>query len=135
MLKKTVLELGGSDPYLVLEDADPDFAATVCAKGRLINAGQSCIAAKRFIVVDAVRREFEDRFVQKMRAARIGDPLSEETQLGPLARHDLRDQLHRQVEESIRKGALPGRRHDSQGPGGVLPADGADRCRQGYAGL
>lgn len=105
MLKKTVLELGGSDPYLVLEDADPDFAATVCVKGRLINAGQSCIAAKRFIVVDAVRREFEDRFVQKMRAPRIGDPLSEETQLGPLARHDLRDQLHRQVEESIRNGA------------------------------
>jgi succinate-semialdehyde dehydrogenase / glutarate-semialdehyde dehydrogenase len=105
MLKKTVLELGGSDPYLVLEDADPDFAATVCAKGRLINAGQSCIAAKRFIVVDAIRREFEERFVQKMRAARMGDPLNEETQLGPLARHDLREQLHRQVEESLRKGA------------------------------
>ena len=105
MLKKSVLELGGSDPYLVLEDADPDFAATVCAKGRLINAGQSCIAAKRFIVVDAVRREFEDRFVQKMRAPRMGDPLIEGTELGPLARHDLRDQLHRQVEESIRKGA------------------------------
>jgi succinate-semialdehyde dehydrogenase / glutarate-semialdehyde dehydrogenase len=105
MLKKSVLELGGSDPYLVLEDTDPDFAATVCAKGRLINAGQSCIAAKRFIVVDAVRREFEDRFVQKMRAPRMGDPLIEGTELGPLARHDLRDQLHRQVEESIRKGA------------------------------
>jgi succinate-semialdehyde dehydrogenase/glutarate-semialdehyde dehydrogenase len=105
MLKKTVLELGGSDPYLVLEDADPEFAATVCTRGRLVNAGQSCIAAKRFIVVDAVRREFEDRFVQKMKAARTGDPLSEETQLGPLARHDLRDQLHRQVEASIRKGA------------------------------
>jgi succinate-semialdehyde dehydrogenase / glutarate-semialdehyde dehydrogenase len=122
MLKKTVLELGGSDPYLVLEDADPDFAATVCAKGRLVNAGQSCIAAKRFIVVDAVRREFEERFVQKMEAAHIGDPLSEETQLGPLARHDLRDQLHRQVEESIRKGArcLAGATIP-QGPGAFYP--------------
>ena len=90
MLKKTVLELGGSDPYLVLEDADLELAAAVCAKGRLINGGQSCIAAKRFIVVEAVRREFEQRFVQKMAAARQGDPLSMDTEIGPLARHDLR---------------------------------------------
>ena len=66
MLKKTVLELGGSDPYLVLDDADLELAAAVCAKGRLINCGQSCIAAKRFIVVETIRRPFEDLFVRKM---------------------------------------------------------------------
>jgi succinate-semialdehyde dehydrogenase/glutarate-semialdehyde dehydrogenase len=105
MLKKSVLELGGSDPYLVLEDADLDLVATVCTKGRLVNSGQSCVAAKRFIVVDAVRSEFEQRFVQKMKAANMGDPLSTETEIGPLARHDLREALHKQVEESIKRGA------------------------------
>jgi len=132
MLKKTVLELGGSDPYLVLEDADLELAATVCAKGRLVNAGQSCIAAKRFIVVDAVRSEFEARFVQKMSAARLGDPLSNETEIGPLARHDLRDALHRQVEQSVQKGArcllggkIPG------GPGAFYPPTVLTDVRKG----
>jgi succinate-semialdehyde dehydrogenase/glutarate-semialdehyde dehydrogenase len=105
MLKKTVLELGGSDPYLVLEDADLDLAASVCTKGRLVNGGQSCIAAKRFIVVEPVRREFEQRFVQKMKAVRQGDPLDMATEIGPLARHDLREALHRQVEQSMQRGA------------------------------
>jgi succinate-semialdehyde dehydrogenase/glutarate-semialdehyde dehydrogenase len=105
LLKKTVLELGGSDPYLVLEDADVELAATVCARGRLINAGQSCIAAKRFIVVGNVRASFEERFVQRMAAAKMGDPLQEDTQLGPLARQDLRDSLHGQVEGSLARGA------------------------------
>ena len=105
LLKKTVLELGGSDPYLVLEDADLELAATVCARGRLINAGQSCIAAKRFIVVDKVRSRFEALFVQRMAAAKMGDPLREDTEMGPQARHDLRETLHRQVEASIAKGA------------------------------
>jgi succinate-semialdehyde dehydrogenase / glutarate-semialdehyde dehydrogenase len=105
MLKKTVLELGGSDAYLVLEDADLELAATVCAKGRLINGGQSCIAAKRFIVVESVRRDFEQRFVEKMKAPRQGDPLSMDTEIGPLARHDLRDTLHQQVELSVQRGA------------------------------
>jgi len=105
MLKKSVLELGGSDPYLVLEDADLELAASVCAKGRLVNGGQSCIAAKRFIVVDAVRVDFEQRFVQKMQAARQGDPLNMETEIGPLARHDLRESLHKQVEQSMQRGA------------------------------
>jgi succinate-semialdehyde dehydrogenase / glutarate-semialdehyde dehydrogenase len=105
MLKKTVLELGGSDPYLVLEDADIDQAAALSAKGRLVNAGQSCIAAKRFIVLDKVRKAFEERFVERMRAARVGDPLKEGTEVGPLARHDLRDALHQQVEASLAKGA------------------------------
>jgi succinate-semialdehyde dehydrogenase/glutarate-semialdehyde dehydrogenase len=105
LLKKTVLELGGSDPYLVLEDADLDLAAKVSIKGRLVNSGQSCIAAKRFIVVDKARREFEDLFVKQMSAAKMGDPSDESTEVGPLARYDLRDTLHRQVEGSIAKGA------------------------------
>jgi succinate-semialdehyde dehydrogenase / glutarate-semialdehyde dehydrogenase len=104
-LKKTVLELGGSDPYLVLEDADLALAAETCAKSRLINSGQSCIAAKRFIVVDAVRDEFVQRFVEHMRAARVGDPMDTTTEVGPLARVDLRDDLHEQVERSIAAGA------------------------------
>ena len=105
MLKKTVLELGGSDPYLVLDDADIDFAAALSTKGRLVNSGQSCIAAKRFIVVDKVRRAFERKFVERMGAVKVGDPLDENTEVGPLARQDLRDALHRQVEESVAKGA------------------------------
>ena len=104
-LKKTVLELGGSDPYVVLEDADLDLAAEVCAAGRLTNTGQSCIAAKRFIVVDPAREAFTERFVAKMRAARFGDPRDPASQLGPLARHDLRDQLHEQVRTSVDRGA------------------------------
>ena len=122
MLKKTVLELGGSDPYLVLEDADIEFAASVCAKGRLVNGGQSCIAAKRFVVVEPVRQEFERRFVQKMKAARQGDPLDMATEIGPLARHDLREALHRQVEQSVQRGArclLGGK--IPEGPGAYYP--------------
>jgi succinate-semialdehyde dehydrogenase/glutarate-semialdehyde dehydrogenase len=105
MLKKTVLELGGSDPYIVLEDADLDHASTVCVASRLINAGQSCIAAKRFIVVEAVRERFEALFVEKMSSKIMGDPLDEKTDVGPQARQDLRDDLHRQVQASVKKGA------------------------------
>src|SRR5438128_3896164 len=105
LLKKTVLELGGSDPYLVLEDADLDLAADVCTKARLVNAGQSCIAGKRFIVVASVRERFEELFVKRMSASKMGDPLDEKTEIGPLARTDLRDALQRQVDESIAKGA------------------------------
>jgi succinate-semialdehyde dehydrogenase / glutarate-semialdehyde dehydrogenase len=105
LLKKTVLELGGSDPYLILADADLDVAAEVSTKGRLVNSGQSCIAAKRFIVVEKVRKDFEERFVRRMQAVKMGDPLEEQTMVGPLARHDLRDALHRQVQMSIDKGA------------------------------
>ena len=104
-LKKTVLELGGSDPYVVLEDADLELAADACVASRLINSGQSCIAAKRFIVVEPVRRRFEELFVEKMRAKRVGDPLEPGVELGPLARHDLRDAVHRQVEATVREGA------------------------------
>jgi succinate-semialdehyde dehydrogenase/glutarate-semialdehyde dehydrogenase len=105
MIKKTVLELGGSDAYVILADADLDAAVSTCVASRLINAGQSCIAAKRFIVVESIRAQFEERFVAQMRATQYGDPLHEETTVGPLARHDLRDDLHQQVQESIAKGA------------------------------
>ena len=105
VLKKTVLELGGSDPYLVLEDADLDVAADVCTKARLVNAGQSCIAGKRFLVVERVRAGFEKRFVARMRASKMGDPLDPTSEIGPQARTDLRDTLQRQVDESIAKGA------------------------------
>lgn len=104
-LKKTVLELGGSDPYLVLEDADLELAAETCVNSRLINAGQSCIAAKRFIVVESVYDEFEKLFVEKMKAKKMGDPFDEKNDLGPQASVNLRDELHKQVEESISKGA------------------------------
>ena len=104
-LKKTVLELGGSDPFIVLEDADVALAARTAAEARLLNSGQSCIAAKRFIVVEPVADRFLDAFVAAMRTRRMGDPLALGTQVGPQARHDLRANLHRQVEESVRRGA------------------------------
>lgn len=106
VLKKTVLELGGSDPYLVLGDADLNMAADICASARLINSGQSCIAAKRFIVVDAVREKFTEKFVEIMRGKTMGDPLDGEYDIGPQARRDLRDDLHRQVQQSVEKGAM-----------------------------
>ena len=105
MLKKTVLELGGSDAYLILEDADVDKAATLATQARLINSGQSCIAGKRFIVVAPLRERFEAAFTEKMKAAKVGDPMDEVAEVGPMARHDLRDDLHRQVKDSIAKGA------------------------------
>ena len=104
-LKKTVLELGGSDPYLILADADLELAVEACAQSRLLNSGQSCIAAKRFIVEEPVRAEFEKRLVDRMKSVRCGDPLDEKTEIGPLAREDLRDTLHRQVHRSIEEGA------------------------------
>jgi succinate-semialdehyde dehydrogenase/glutarate-semialdehyde dehydrogenase len=105
LLKKTVLELGGSDPYLILEDAELEEAATSCVSSRLINSGQSCIAAKRFIVVESVRAAFESAFVEQMRTKKMGDPLDAEVDLGPQARTDLRDDLHRQVTASVAAGA------------------------------
>lgn len=104
-LKKSVLELGGSDPYIILEDADIEYAACQCVTSRLINAGQSCIGAKRFIVADKVYDQFRDEFVRLMAAARFGDPLDSETSIGPLARPDLRDELHQQLEKSRKMGA------------------------------
>ena len=104
-LKKCVLELGGSDAYLILDDANIAFAAAQSAKGRLVNGGQSCIAAKRFIVLDKIRAEFERCLVEEMGKWQMGDPLNETTTLGPMARHDLRDSLHKQVRKSVDMGA------------------------------
>jgi succinate-semialdehyde dehydrogenase/glutarate-semialdehyde dehydrogenase len=104
-LKKCVLELGGSDAYVVLEDADVAAAAKVCAAARMVNAGQSCIAGKRFIVVRPLREAFEQALVVAMRAYPIGDPRDPATKLGPLQSVDARDQVHEQVQRSVEKGA------------------------------
>jgi len=116
-IKKTVMELGGSDPFIVLADADLAEAARVGARARNQNNGQSCIAAKRFIVVEDVAQEFTRLLVENIRALRVGDPLDPQTNIGPLARADLREDLHRQVRRSLDMGAelllggepLPGR--------------------------
>ncbi len=118
-LKKTVLELGGSDPFIVTASADLDEAVAVAAKARMLNNGQSCIAAKRFIVLEAIADAFTEKFVQAFAALRIGDPAAESTDLGPLANPDIRDQLHDQVQASIDAGAecLIGGKHWIELPG------------------
>ncbi len=105
-LKKVVLELGGSDPYIILEDADLDAAASTCVASRLNNSGQVCIAAKRIIVVNAVREAFEKLILQRLSAYKMGDPSDPAVKLGPLARADLRDTVHQQVQSCVQKGAL-----------------------------
>ena len=122
-LKKTVLELGGSDPYLILADADLDTCVPICASARMLNGGQSCIAAKRFIVVESLRAAFESALVERLRSLRLGNPLDEAVELGPMARRDLRDDLHRQVTTSLAAGArllLGGQ--PSPCPGAFYPA-------------
>jgi succinate-semialdehyde dehydrogenase/glutarate-semialdehyde dehydrogenase len=104
-IKKCVLELGGSDPSVVLADADLDAAATSCAMGRLLNTGQSCVAAKRFVVVESVRDAFERKVEDAMATWVVGDPTDAGTGVGPMARLDLRDELHDQVRRSIDAGA------------------------------
>ncbi|MBV8144893.1 MAG: NAD-dependent succinate-semialdehyde dehydrogenase [Gammaproteobacteria bacterium] len=105
VLKKTVLELGGSDGYIVLEDADLGKAAQVCAAARMINAGQSCIAGKRFVVLEPVRAAFEEAFVAAMRRYELGDPRDPATRLGPLQSVKARDEIHEQVRRSVAGGA------------------------------
>ena len=121
-LKKTVLELGGRDPFIVLEDAELARAASIAAEARLQNSGQSCIAAKRFIVVEPIAQDFIERFTAELGSRRVGDPLDPAISIGPQARLDLRENLHRPVRESVQRGAqvvlggqLPG------GPGAFYP--------------
>lgn len=104
-LKCSVLELGGSDPYIVLEDADLVQAVDACVAGRLLNAGQSCIAAKRFIVRKEIVGEFTKKIVQRMQTAVMGDPFAKGSEVGPIAREDLRDLVHSQVQRSVEAGA------------------------------
>ena len=104
-LKKTVLELGGSDPFIVCEDADVEKASSGAVKGRFINCGQSCIASKRFIVIKKVADEFIEKFVQKTEKLKVGDPLSDGTDIGPLVNASSREKIDSQVKESVREGA------------------------------
>jgi succinate-semialdehyde dehydrogenase/glutarate-semialdehyde dehydrogenase len=133
-LKKTVLELGGSDAYLILEDAELESAVETCVASRLVNGGQSCIAAKRFVVVEKHRDAAERLFVERARARRFGDPLAPGVDLGPMARRDLRDEIHDQVRRSVAKGArlltggeLP------PGPGAFYPPTVLSDVRPGMA--
>jgi succinate-semialdehyde dehydrogenase/glutarate-semialdehyde dehydrogenase len=105
-LKKCVLELGGSDPFIVLHDAELDYTVDMAVASRFLNCGQSCIAAKRFIVVPQIADEFLRRLRLKVEALAVGDPMDEATQIGPMARPDLRDALHAQITDSIAQGAV-----------------------------
>jgi len=105
VMKKGVFELGGSDGYIVLEDADPVAAAKICARGRMVNSGQSCIAAKRFVVVESIREAFERAFVEEMRSYVMGDPNDPKTKLGPMESVRSRDQIASQVSQSVKHGA------------------------------
>jgi succinate-semialdehyde dehydrogenase / glutarate-semialdehyde dehydrogenase len=132
VLKKCVLELGGSDAYVVLEDADIEAAAALAAKARMVNGGQSCIAGKRFIVVRSIVDRFADALVEAMRGYEMGDPASKGTKLGPMVSVKARDDIHKQVEESVAKGAklrLGGKVPDR--PGAWYPATVLTNVRAG----
>lgn len=123
VLKKCVLELGGSDAYLVLEDAEVDAAAKIAATARMVNGGQSCIAGKRFIVVQSIKDKFEAAMVEAMGAYAMGDPGDKATKLGPMQSIEARDEIHEQVEKSVASGArllLGGKKPDR--PGAWYPA-------------
>jgi len=117
-LKKTVLELGGSDPFIVLADADLNKTIKASTMARFQNTGQSCIAAKRFIIVESIYDEYLDRFVEAVRSLKVGDPMERSTHIGPLARAEFVDDIERQIRESVRQGAhmaLGGKRINRKG--------------------
>lgn len=131
-LKKTVLELGGSDAFIVLEDADLEVTVSNAVASRFLNAGQSCIAAKRFLVVETIAAEFLDRLTARIQALKPGDPLDERTSLAPLARTDLRDQLHEQITASLASGAVAvAGCAPIAGPGAFYSASILDRVKPG----
>jgi succinate-semialdehyde dehydrogenase/glutarate-semialdehyde dehydrogenase len=122
LIKKTVLELGGSDPFIVMPSANLDEAVSTAIKARIINNGQSCIAAKRFIIAEPIADEFERRFIQGMQALKVGDPMDETTDIGPLATEDILNDLDQQVKDSVAQGAriLTGG-EPLKGPGNYYP--------------
>ena len=125
-IKKTVLELGGSDPFIVMPSADLDAAVATAVKARAINNGQSCIAAKRFIVADAIAEEFTRRFVARMQSLVVGDPMDERTNIGPLATAQIRDDIDDQVKRSVAVRRSPPARRPPPGRRRILlRADGA----------
>jgi len=131
-LKKSVLELGGSDAFVVLADADLELAVTGAVTSRFLNGGQSCIAAKRIVLVPEIAEEFIVRFRQRLAQLKLGDPLREDTDIGPMARADLREALHRQVTESVRLGAVPRLGGEPvPGRGCFYPVSLLDRVRAG----
>jgi len=133
-LKKSVLELGGSDPYIILADADIDAAVSCCGISRMLNGGQVCIAAKRFIVVESVRAEFEEKIIQLMQSYRMDDPHQVSTNLGPIAKLHLRNELHQQVLRTVEQGAelkLGGEIPDK--PGAWYPATVLSNVKSGMS--
>jgi succinate-semialdehyde dehydrogenase/glutarate-semialdehyde dehydrogenase len=116
-LKKSVMELGGSDPYIICHDADVDVAAAMCATGRTINSGQSCIAAKRFIVHESIANEFVRRVQQRFDSMIVGNPLDSATEIGPLARHDLKQLLLDQLQRALQAGARRVTHRDAEDAG------------------
>jgi len=104
-VKKTVLELGSNDAFVVLDDADLALAVKACLQGRIINNGQTCVAAKRFVVVDSLYNDFKEALSKQFKAIKMGNPMDEDTELGPMAREDLRDKIHQQVQDSVNAGA------------------------------
>ncbi len=131
-IKKSVLELGGSDAFIVLEDADLDLTVSQAITSRFLNAGQSCIAAKRFIVVDAIAEDFVARFKAGVEALKAGDPMDKETTLAPMARSDLRDDMHQQVQDTLNAGAVAVTGCEPiEGPGAFYKASILDRVEPG----
>ena len=131
-IKKVVLELGSNDAFIVLEDADVELAVETCTQARLINNGETCVAAKRFIVVDSLYDDFRERIVKKFADAKSGDPMNDDSDLGPLARKDLQEKLHEQVEDSVAKGAtIAVGGQLSEGKGSFYPATILENVEKG----